>query len=129
MREWYKTESGKRSVRATKLKQHYGITVERYEAMLTEQNHKCLLCGMLFGEDWKILPRVDHDHACCSGVKSCGKCVRGLLCAVCNAMLGFALDNTETLSNAIQYLNKFKETQCNQNLSSELKAISQTATA
>ena len=33
---------------------------------------------------------VDHDHACCpEGGRSCGKCIRGLLCMECNKYLGF----------------------------------------
>lgn len=31
---------------------------------------------------------VDHDHKCCPGQYSCGKCIIGLLCRNCNAMLG-----------------------------------------
>jgi hypothetical protein len=28
---------------------------------------------------------VDHDHACCQKKnRSCGKCIRGLLCHTCN---------------------------------------------
>ena len=27
---------------------------------------------------------VDHDHACCPGFKSCGACVRGVICNSCN---------------------------------------------
>jgi len=35
---------------------------------------------------------VDHDHNCCNGVKSCGKCVRGIICNRCNK----AVDKYET---------------------------------
>ena len=31
---------------------------------------------------------VDHDHLCCPGHKTCGRCVRFLLCAYHNARLG-----------------------------------------
>jgi hypothetical protein len=41
---------------------------------------------------------IDHDHITNE--------VRGLLCRDCNVMLGLVKDNTETLKNAIQYLQK-----------------------
>lgn len=34
------------------------------------------------------LLKVDHDHACCPSVKSCGNCVRGYLCHACNTAEG-----------------------------------------
>jgi hypothetical protein len=50
---------------------------------------------------------VDHDHTCCSGEITCGKCVRGLLCVRCNTVLGLLRDDPEILRAAIAYLEKF----------------------
>lgn len=42
----------------------------------------CALCG-----DWSEKPHMDHDHGCCTGNYSCGKCLRGILCGSCNQVL------------------------------------------
>ena len=65
----------------------YGLTVEQYGVMLNVQGGACAVC--------KIKPIngrlcIDHDHGCCSGERSCGKCVCGLLCDPCNVQLGLA---------------------------------------
>ena len=49
---------------------------------------------------------VDHDHLCCTSSRTCGQCVRGILCRKCNAALGLFNDSAEALSRAIAYLNK-----------------------
>jgi hypothetical protein len=40
---------------------------------------------------------IDHDHACCSGQKSCGSCVRGWLCQSCNMALGLLGEDRERI--------------------------------
>ena len=52
----------------------------------------CALCREPFEEGQRIC--ADHDHNCCPAqpdatAKTCGKCIRGLLHARCNAWLGF----------------------------------------
>lgn len=78
----------------------HGLNVVIYEAMLSNQNEACAICEQKFVDT----PNVDHDHDCCSGWKSCGACVRGLLCKGCNAALGIFKDDIAILRSAITYL-------------------------
>lgn len=81
----------------------YGLEAGRYDAMLLEQAGRCAVCRTPMSA-----PGVDHDHACCPGKRSCGKCVRGLLCERCNTLLGYADDRVETLEAAVGYLRAWK---------------------
>lgn len=86
----------------------YSITLEQYTAMLEAQGGVCLICQ---SDDPKAHKGesfcVDHDHECCPGKKSCGECVRGLLCMVCNINLR-ALEHwsEEELARAKEYLQR-----------------------
>lgn len=66
----------------------YGLTEERYLSMLNEQRGLCACCGepekAMFKGATKALS-IDHDHDCCPYGKSCGLCVRALLCSGCNS--------------------------------------------
>lgn len=69
----------------------YGISVEQYDAMHTEQDGRCAICveqveGRLY---------VDHDHAT-------GR-VRGLLCSNCNFFLGWLEKNAALIASASEY--------------------------
>jgi hypothetical protein len=82
----------------------FGLTVEDYIDLERSQNGVCAIC-----KDPEINKRrlsVDHNHSCCPGSGSCGKCIRGLLCSNCNTFLGNAKDNVEILKAAIRYLQK-----------------------
>lgn len=82
----------------------YGITEEEYNSILDAQGYACAICQELQCDMDRALS-IDHDHACCSTGGSCGKCVRGLLCARCNTRLkgfespGYALSAIEYLGN------------------------------
>lgn len=77
----------------------YHITLEQFETLMEYQGGVCAICRKPpSGRNKKL--SIDHDHACCDGHKSCGKCIRGLLCSRCNAVLGF-LDDSADLFTAI----------------------------
>lgn len=63
----------------------HGITVSVFDAMLEAQGGGCAICGGVSPSGQRL--SIDHDHACCPGPKSCGKCVRALLCVRCNVAL------------------------------------------
>lgn len=81
----------------------YGLSRDAYVDLEKSQNNVCKICG----EEEKYNKRlsVDHDHRCCPGIKSCGKCIRGLLCSRCNKVLGQINDNKDLLQKMINYLN------------------------
>lgn len=79
----------------------YGITPDRYVAMLDEQSGRCAICSAAIDVRSAY---VDHDHGCCTGRKACGDCVRGLLCNRCNALLGMAQDDPVRLRRAAEYV-------------------------
>jgi len=76
------------------LKKHYGITLEAYNDLFTQQSKKCGICksNVSGGKGW----HVDHDHE--TGA------VRGILCHFCNLALGHFKDNPEIMNKAIKYL-------------------------
>ena len=83
----------------------YNLTQDQYQEILESQGGVCGNPGCGTNQSggqgrWHI----DHDHACCSGTWSCGRCVRGLLCNSCNVGLGMFGDNTTRLEGAVQYL-------------------------
>jgi hypothetical protein len=78
----------------------HNITKEYYDQLFLKNNGMCWIC-----KDYSAI-HIDHDHSCCAGGWSCGKCVRGLLCSNCNTAIGLLRDNPELLVEAIKYLNQ-----------------------
>lgn len=85
----------------------YGLSVERFSEMVQEQDARCAICQTLFVEGVHL--HVDHDHACCPGEKTCGQCVRSLLCSPCNRGLGGFRDDPFLLHVAAEYVICHKE--------------------
>lgn len=82
----------------------YGLTARQLKAMHEKQGNKCAICER---EPGKRKLSVDHDHSCCSGETSCGKCVRALICNPCNVALGMMRDSANALRRAADYLENF----------------------
>lgn len=57
----------------------YNVEPEEWLALWAAQGERCP-CGRKPSR----FPDTDHDHACCPGTGSCGRCVRGLCCRACN---------------------------------------------
>jgi hypothetical protein len=85
----------------------YGLTLAGFDALLATQGGVCKVCGT--GKPGGVGgPRgwhVDHDHACCNTRKrSCGKCVRGILCSGCNVGIGCLHEDPVIIRAALDYL-------------------------
>ena len=82
----------------SKIKRMYNLTPTQYNELLAAG---CAICGS------KENLHIDHDHKCCPYTKShktCGRCVRGVLCVDHNLGLGRFHDDTAMLGRAIAYL-------------------------
>ena len=84
----------------------YGVSPEQYSDMLVSQDGVCAICrrpeSAKYREKIRALA-VDHNHE--------SKQVRGLLCSLCNRMIGMAGENVQVLLNAVEYLRKFNKTE------------------
>lgn len=88
---YQKTDAGKLALLKAKMKYRYGITLEKYLEISKAQGDVCYLCELpetMPRGDTAIRLAVDHDHACCPSTRSCGRCIRGLLCYNCNMYMG-----------------------------------------
>lgn len=91
-------ELNKRIKRSVWLKKNYGIDIEKFEQMISEQGGVCAICGRLPNHAKGFA--VDHDH-------STGK-LRGILCGHCNGGLGLFKDDVASLRSAADYIEKWK---------------------
>lgn len=80
----------------------YNLPPGGYAKLYEAQGGKCAICQRATGKTKRLA--VDHDHSCCPGKTSCGRCVRGLLCGPCNQMIGRL--PAGSLQRAINYLER-----------------------
>jgi Recombination endonuclease VII len=91
-----------------------GKTPEWFNERFIAANECCEICKL---PEVEIHPKtkqiqrlaVDHDHSCCPGDRSCGKCVRGLLCAKCNQCLHQVDEVPHWLYYVSDYLTRYKK--------------------
>ena len=79
-REWYYRNIPTTEERRSRaLMYRYGLSMNDYDAMFSEQKSCCAICGRHQSDLGKRL-HVDHNHET--------KVIRGLLCTGCNTVLG-----------------------------------------
>lgn len=93
----------KRAYRDLRIEVRFGLDPKAYDALLKAQGGCCAICGKKPGRREPYLS-VDHDPKCCPKFKTCGRCVRGLLCRACNLGIGHLGHDLQRLESAITYL-------------------------
>lgn len=107
----YKTPEGKRAYdrdsraknrdrhKNYELKKAFGITINDYRRMLSEQNGVCAVCKKPETEVRRgKLQTLSVDHCHVTNV------VRSLLCGYCNRAIGYLKDDPEIIRSAAQYV-------------------------
>lgn len=91
-------------IHASHIERLFNLSSDMYRRILDAQGGGCAVCGGGPGVAGRSF-HVDHDHSCCpeSG-RSCGNCIRGLLCNNCNTAVGLMRDDPARLRAAADYL-------------------------
>lgn len=100
-------ENNAEAVRDRNRLSRFGLSREAFDDLLASQGGCCAICGA--DSPGSSFWHVDHDHTCCPSVpgrnaRTCGRCVRGILCGACNIALGHVDENVATLLAMVAYL-------------------------
>lgn len=104
-----KVAGNQRTKRNMHLWVNFRLEESDYELMLASQGGKCKLCGSSSPGVGAEKFAVDHDHRCCPTKRTCGNCIRGLLCWQCNAGIGNLQDSPELLEIAAKYIRESRK--------------------
>lgn len=92
--------------RRSNIKRYYHFTEAEYDALLEAQGGVCAICESSDPKGRGRYFHIDHDHLHCpEGARSCGKCIRGLLCHLCN--IG-SIEDPNLLRKKADYIEKFR---------------------
>lgn len=97
-----KRRQAKKANHDTYVQRTYGVPKGFFEKLFRYQKGRCWWCQRATGRSKKLAN--DHNHKCCPGTISCGKCLRGLLCSKCNRHLGWLGDDPEAMLRGYYYL-------------------------
>lgn len=111
--KWRRSAKGQKAAKDGHLLYAYKMTRAQRDEKIVHQNHRCAICNQKFSK--KNPPCIDHSHDCCAGVRSCGSCLRDILCFRCNTVLDRVKDNATILSEMISYLARWWRTHGIQN--------------
>ncbi len=87
----------KEEVKLRSIAKKYKLSKDAYYQLL---GNGCEACGASDNLT------VDHDHGCCPGKETCGKCIRGALCRRCNIAEGLFKDDGENILKLVDYMKK-----------------------
>lgn len=103
-----KRNTNKVCSRHSHFRRTYGMSFEELFDLFSDLSCKNPGCGSTDNLN------IDHDHSCCppgkkfsnKSQRSCGKCVRGLLCRPCNKSLGMLQENPRRIQGLLDYLQR-----------------------
>lgn len=96
-KEKYSSEDYKYYCKLRQVKLNYKLNQQQYEDMII---NGCEICGSFE----KLC--IDHDHSCCSTSRTCGNCIRGVLCKNCNHAEGHLKSNPELVLKLYKYMTR-----------------------
>ena len=90
---------------------NHSMSLRDYEELRVAQSDRCGACKepLLLEQAYQV--HIDHDPRCCSReenpkIKTCGSCVRALLCKECNHAVGFFERYPQRVHMWIDYLRR-----------------------